>query len=153
VRELSAAVPVKAPSGFALAFLNTYVSDFRGAGGASRMPMRYTITQLAGLTLERDVSVRVEYLPQPKGAAHLRVAWEPDASLFPSFKGTLHAESSGARSCMLSIVGTYDVPGGVAGELFDAVIGLRIARGTLEQLLERFRDAIEEDYRNRMEYE
>ena len=34
VRELSASVPVQAPSGFALAFLNTYVSDLTGAGGA-----------------------------------------------------------------------------------------------------------------------
>lgn len=153
MRELSASVPVKAPSGFALAFLNTYVSDLTGAGGASTLPMRYTVTQLAGLTLERDVTVKVEYMPKPGDEpAELNICWEPDASLFPSFCGTLRALATGPATCTLSLAGTYDVPGGVAGQLFDAVIGVRIAQGTLEQLLEKFRDAIEDDYKVRMEF-
>jgi hypothetical protein len=153
VRELSASIPVKAPSGFALAFLNTYVRDLNGPGSDSTLPMRYTVTQLAGLTLERDVTVRVEYLPQPHDApALLRICWEPDASIFPSFEGMLHAKATGETACILSVAGTYDVPGGVAGQLFDAVVGVRIAHATLEQLLEQFRDAIEEDYKKRMEY-
>src|SRR5665213_573635 len=113
--------------------------------------MRYTVTQLAGLVLERDVTVRVEYIPHPQQGAHLRICWEPDATLFPSFQGTLHAEDTTLKACTLTIAGTYDVPGGAAGQLFDAVIGVRIANGTLEQLLERFRNAIERDYEKRME--
>jgi hypothetical protein len=154
VRELSASVPVKAPSGFALAFLNTYVTDMgAGADGASTLPMKYTVTQLAGLTLERDVTVKVEYIPKPGDEpAELNICWEPDASLFPSFCGTLHATATGPKTCTLSLAGTYDVPGGVAGQLFDAVIGVRIAQGTLEQLLTNFRTAIENDYKERMEF-
>jgi hypothetical protein len=152
VRELSASIPVKAPSGFALAFLNTYVREAGGGSEDSRLAMRYTVTQLAGLVLERDVSVRIEYVPHPEEGAHLHICWEPDATLFPSFKGTLRAEDAEAKTCMLRIAGTYEVPGGVAGQLFDAVIGVRIANGTLEQLLEQFRDAIERDYEKRMEY-
>jgi len=153
VRELQASIPVKAPSGFALAFLNTYVTDLSGPGTDSSMPMRYTLTQLAGLTLERDVAVRVEYEPQARDApALLHICWEPDATMFPSFEGMLRAEPAGEGACTLSISGTYDVPGGVAGQLFDAVVGVRIAGGTLEQLLEKFRDAIEDDYRKRTEY-
>jgi hypothetical protein len=150
VRELSASTLVKAPSGFALAFLNTYVRDLC-VGGDSTMAMRYTLTHLAGLTLERDVVVRVEYVPGATGApAELEIAWEPDASLFPRFKGTLHALPAGKETCTLTLGGTYNVPGGVAGQLFDAVIGVRIAHGTLENLLARFRDAIEDDYKKRM---
>ncbi len=153
MRELQASIPVKAPSGFALAFLSTYVSDLGGPGSDSRLPMRYTLSQLAGLTLERDVTVRVEYEPQAGDApALLRICWEPDATIFPSFEGKLHAEPAGEGACTLTIGGTYDVPGGVAGQLFDAVVGVRIAAGTLEQLLETFRDAIEDDYKKRMEY-
>jgi hypothetical protein len=153
VRELSASISVRAPSGFALAFLNTYVRDLGAATPDSTLPMRYTLTQLAGLTLERDVTVRVEYVPQPDSApALLYICWEPDASLFPSFDGTLRAEPAGEAACTLSIAGTYDAPGGVAGQLFDAVVGVRIAHGTLEKLLTQFRDAIEEDYKKRMEY-
>jgi hypothetical protein len=152
VRELSASIPVKAPSGFALAFLNSYVRESGGGSEDSRLPMRYTVTQLAGLVLERDVSVRIEYIPHPEQGAHLHICWEPDAAFFPSFKGTLHAEDVATKTCTLRIAGTYEVPGGVAGQLFDAVIGVRIANGTLEQLLEQFRDAIERDYEKRMEY-
>jgi hypothetical protein len=153
VRDLSAAVPVQAPSGFAIAFLNTYVREFNQAGGNPAMPLRYVVSQLAGLTLEHDVTIRVEYVPQPGDApADLYVCWDPDAGLYPSFRGALHAEPAGEKACTLSITGNYDVPGGVAGQLFDAVIGVRIAHGTLEQLLEQFRTAIEEDYKKRMEY-
>jgi len=151
VRELSASISVRAPAGFALAFLNTYVREL--GGDDATMPLRYTLSQLAGVTLERDVTVRVEYVPQPDDApALLYICWEPDASLFPSFEGTLRAQATGERSCTLSIVGTYDAPGGMAGQLFDAVVGVRIAHGTLEQLLARFRDAIEDDYKQRMSY-
>ena len=152
MRELSASISVRAPAGFALAFLNTYVRDLAGADGDSILPMRYTLTQLAGLTLEREVTVRVEYVMQPSGDAELTICWEPDASLFPSFCGTMLAHATGADTCDLKLDGTYDAPGGVAGQLFDAVVGVRIAQGTLDQLLAQFRDAIEADYRKRMEF-
>ena len=152
MRELSASISVRAPSGFAVAFLNTYVRDLAGTSTDSTLPMRYTITQLAGLTLERDVTVRVEYIAKPGAAALLDIAWEPDASLFPSFKGTLQAVATGKETCTLTIEGTYDVPGGAAGQLFDAVIGVRIAHGTLDQLLAQFRDVIEDDYKKRMAF-
>jgi hypothetical protein len=154
VRELSASVPVKAPSGFALAFLNTYVRDRAGVDGDACLPLRYTLTQLAGLTLERDVAVRIEYVLQGVDIpATLDIAWEPDASLFPSFKGALRADAAGKSDCTLIIDGQYDAPGGMAGQLFDAVLGVRIAQGTLVQLLEQFRDAIEDDYKKRMDFE
>ena len=154
MRDLSVAIPVAAPSGFALAFLNTYVNDLAAGNPAGgKLPLRYNVTQIAGLALERDVTVHVDYVPQPGGLpASLRIAWEPDESLFPSFSGVLHAIPEDERTCTLSIAGTYDVPGGIAGQVFDAVIGVRIARGTIEQLLEQFRDAIETDYKTRTEY-
>ncbi len=154
MRELSASISVRAPSGFSLAFLNTYVGDLSDADGDSIMAMRYTLTQLAGLTLERDVTVRVEYVAQPEDEpAVLNIAWEPDAGLFPSFEGTLHAKPAGKNACTLTIGGTYDAPGGPAGQLFDAVVGVRIAHGTLDHLLARLRDAIEADYKKRTDYE
>ncbi len=153
VRALSVSAEVKSPSGFAVAFLNTYVKDLGAGHDDATIPLRYTIKQLAGLTLERDVTVRVEYLPQPDDApALLNVAWEPDMSLFPSFSGTVGTVSTGECTCTLTIAGNYDAPGGVAGQLFDAVLGVGIARGTIEQLLDRFRDAIEADYQRRTEY-
>ena len=66
---LCASYRLRSPSGRRVdsrcAFLNTYVGDLGGENGESILPMRYTLTQLAGLTLERDVTVRVEYVTQP----------------------------------------------------------------------------------------
>ncbi len=152
MRELTVTLDVKAPSGFAVAFLNTYVQDLgRGQDGAV-LPLRYTIKQLGGLKLERDVTVRVEYLPAEGGPAHLEIAWEPDGTLFPSFTGKLHTDATGDATCAMTIDGTYDAPGGAPGQLFDAVVGVRIARGTIEELLVQFRDVIEADYKRRTEY-
>lgn len=152
VRGLTASIPVQSPAGFTLAFLSSYVSELSGGGTEAQLPLRYTVTQLAGLVLERDVNVRVDYISHPDAPAELKIAWEPDASIFPSFQGMLHAEPAGEKACALTIAGSYDVPGGVAGQLFDAVIGVRIAHATIEQLLAQFRDAIEADYKTRMEY-
>lgn len=152
MRDLSASISVRAPSGFAIAFLNTYVRDL-GGGADSTLAMRFTITHLAGLTLERDVTVRVEYNSQPGDVpADLNICWDPDASIFPSFDGKLSAAATSKETCTLTIEGAYDVPGGVAGQLFDAVVGVRIAHGTIEKLLAQFRDAIEEDYKERMTF-
>lgn len=152
MRELTVSMDVKAPSGFAVAFLNTYVKDLGRGQDGTVLPLRYTIKQLGGLKLERDVTVRVDYLPEEGGPAHLDIAWEPDGSLFPSFTGKLHTDATGETTCAMTIDGTYDAPGGVPGQLFDAVVGARIARGTIEELLAQFRDAIEADYKGRTEY-
>ncbi len=116
------------------------------------MPLHYTVQQLAGLKLERDVIVHIEYMPTlASERAQLHVGWEPDGtSIFPSFEGTMWAEPTGDTSCTLFIEGTYDAPGGIAGQVFDAVVGQRIARGTLETMLDGFRDAAEADYAKRM---
>lgn len=152
VRELSASVPVQSPSGFALAFLNTYIVDRGGGSNEAVLPLHLQVTQLAGLALERDVNVRVDYVPNAAGPAVLKIVWEPDATIFPKFDGTLTAQDAGDKHCTLTISGEYDVPYGVLGQIFDAVIGVRIAEGTLEQLLAEFRVAIEADYNRRMEY-
>lgn len=152
VRELTVSTDVKAPSGFAVAFLNTYVKDLGPGQGDAVMPLRYTIQQLGGLTLERDVTVRVEYAAQDGGPAQLEIAWEPDGTLFPSFSGKLHTDATGETTCAMTIDGNYDAPGGMPGQLFDAVLGVRIARGTIEELLSQFREAIEADYKRRTEY-
>ena len=71
MRELTVSMDVKAPSGFAVAFLNTYVKDLGRGQDGTVLPLRYTIKQLGGLKLERDVTVRVDYLPEEGGPAHL----------------------------------------------------------------------------------
>lgn len=155
MRELSASIEVRAPGDFALAFLNTYVEDLAAAGGGDAvLPLRFTVERLAGLVLEREVSVHVSYQPRPGQPAVLLVSWHPaDTTIFPRFDGTVHTEPAGDRACTLTISGMYEAPLGVVGVFFDAVVGARIARSTIEGLLREFRDAIERDYQRRTGFE
>jgi hypothetical protein len=155
MRELSATIPVRAPSDFAVAFLNTYVEDLAAAGGGDAvLPLRFTVERLAGLVLEREVTVHVTYQPRPGEPAILLVSWQPaETTIFPRFDGTVQAQPDGDRACKLTIEGMYDVPLGVVGVFFDAVVGVHIARSTLDGLLREFRDAIERDYDRRTGFE
>ena len=155
MRELSASIDVKSPAGFAIAFLNQYIAERADPGGEASLHLKYPLKQLAGgLVLERAVTVHVHYEPAVGDeAALLVIGWRPeDTSIFPSFNGTLLAGERGEHECTLTIAGLYDVPGGIAGLLFDVVVGARIARSTVEDLLDEFRVAIEEDYKKRMNF-
>ena len=153
MRELSASLSVKAPAGFTIGFLTDYVCQTCEKEGSGRFPVRFTITEVAGLTLERNVTVQVQY--EFKGDAlppELEVRWDPDSRLYPRFSGKVRCESADETSCRMTIGGSYEVPGGIVGQLFDAMIGVRIARGTLANLLEQFRYAAESDYSARTDY-
>ena len=50
---------------------------------------------------------------------------------------------------MLTLSGSYNAPGGIAGAAFDALVGRRIAKATLVALLEQLSAAAEADYRTR----
>lgn len=151
MRELAAETSVNAPNTFALASINTYIEEQQRGDGGAVLSLRFPLRRFfGGLVLEREVTVRVDYLPSAGGTRRLAVHWEPDQTpLFPRFDGTIDAVAVDRERCTLRIAGNYDVPLGVAGQLFDAVVGVRIAHGTLEGLLGEFKERIEVDYRTR----
>jgi uncharacterized membrane protein len=134
-----------------MAYMNTYFSE-RGAhtDGAS-LDLRFPVPRFIvdGLTLEKRVIVRLQY---HSGATQpLSVAWDPQgAGPIPSFTGTLAAIPESEATCRLTIAGSYTPPGGIAGVVFDQLIGGRIAAATLEALLSRFTRAIESEYNARL---
>jgi len=73
-----------------------------------------------------------------RGHDALILSWQPRWSAFPSFRGlaTVRPQSQGS---ILSLEGTYEPPGGLAGGLFDRLIGKRLADGTMDHLLDRLR--------------
>ncbi len=152
MRDLQSTKPVRAPSTFALAFLNTYVQDLGHGAQSAVLPLRFTLQQVAGLVLEREVTVHVSYELREAGQPpYLHVHWQAaDSDLFPRFDGTVEAAAVEPRTCVLTIAGTYNVPLGIAGMLFDAVVGVHIAQSTIDGLLDQFRIAIESDYNKRI---
>jgi hypothetical protein len=76
---------------------------------------------------------------------HYKVHWAAESGgPFPVFDGELSVGSDEDYNAFwLVLNGVYAPPGGIAGQLFDAVIGRRIADGTARGLLEEMRVAIE----------
>jgi hypothetical protein len=76
------------------------------------------------------------------------VRWQPeDDGPYPVFKGELTIGGDNDYSTFwLVLEGEYAPPGGVAGEVFDAVIGHRIARASARGLLREIRTEIESDF-------
>lgn len=152
MRELIADIAVHAPSDFALAFLASHLDARTRSTTRQALQLRFPLQRLAdGLALEKPVSVRLKYVADRTG--HRRVVtidWKPDGGgPFPKFQGEISTAPRDTETCALRLSGTYTAPGGVAGKIFDAVVGVRIAQATLDVLQDQFRDAIEADYRVR----
>ena len=135
MRRLTASVPVRAPSGFTLAFAWSYFKQQAEVPGTSNLPLRLPLDAIArGLALPDAIDI----------------SWAPEESAaFPTFSGSLRTSSENDGDCRLTLEGTYTAPGGIAGAAFDMVVGGRIARATIHALLEQVRAAAEADYRTR----
>jgi hypothetical protein len=91
-----------------------------------------------GLTLHREVTAR--FVPLGDANRAYAVAWEPVAAgPFPAFSGTLFIGENEAdpSETFVTLDGHYHPPLGVAGDVFDALIGKHIAQASAADLLER----------------
>jgi hypothetical protein len=69
------------------------------------------------------------------GRSHdeMRIRWTSGSWMLPDFRGTLRFRIEGGETRLL-IDGTYAAPLGVAGRWFDAIVGRRFARASLDDL-------------------
>lgn len=152
MRGLTRSVSVKAPSSFALAFMNTYFMDRGAQRNGAELALRFPLPRFIvdGLTIEKRVMVHLDYAAGGSGRP-FHIGWQPlGKGPLPNFSGTLAAGAESESTCRLSITGSYVPPGGIFGLGFDQLIGVRIAGATLTALLEQFKDAIESDYAVRL---
>ncbi len=91
------------------------------------------------------VSVRHDLVAEPGTPGVLELSWDPEDRTVPSFKGTLRCEGGDGRS-VLALEGEYKPPLGVAGAVFDLVVGRRIASATLGSLLADIKAFVEADF-------
>jgi hypothetical protein len=99
------------------------------------------------LTLERRVDMSLHASQQAQadpGSIIMDIQWAAhDGGLYPVFTGTLTVEDTGGNFCRLNLDGSYEPPLGFAGQLFDAVIGQRIALAACRQLLDDIKTSFE----------
>ena len=79
-----------------------------------------------------------------------QVTWAPHGGgPYPTFDGTLTVRADENWDvAALELSGTYDPPMGIAGKVFDAVVGARLAAATAKELLAHLGRSIEERYRH-----
>jgi thiosulfate dehydrogenase [quinone] large subunit len=82
------------------------------------------------------------------GRAHdeIRVRWDAGAAYLPDFRGTIRFRIAGTGTTV-SVDGTYHIPFGVFGRVFDAVLGRRIARASVTDFAARIAQALETNQR------
>jgi hypothetical protein len=101
------------------------------------------------LAIDKEVVAQLERSSKHRGLEErIGVAWQPEKEQepFPKFNGSLSLGAATPKASALTLDGDYDPPLGVAGKIFDAVFGRRIAEATAEQLLKEIGDFIELGY-------
>lgn len=95
------------------------------------------------VTLQRDVALHVAELGDQHRA--YKLSWRPaGAGPFPLFKGALVIDEDEATPghSVLTLDGRYEPPLNVAGYVFDAVLGTKIANASASDLIARLSDAL-----------
>ncbi len=145
MNHLNVSTPIAHSQRDALARLESYFEK-HAPDGEMRFSLRAPV-EVPGLgirvTLQRDVVGRVAELGDKHRAYTL--SWRPaGAGPFPLFKGALvidEDEATPERS-VLTLDGRYEPPLNVAGYVFDAVLGTKIAHASATDLVARISEAL-----------
>lgn len=114
-----------------------------------RVALHVRVPVWGSLSLDKEVDAVLS--PAAGGAdCGMRVTWEPGQGLFPRFHGLLRALPTGPESAILELRGEYEPPGGTLGMMFDRMVGRRLARATIDNLLARVGRTLSAEYERRV---
>jgi hypothetical protein len=134
-----AACPFSIAGEYAVAYLRR--AEAGEAEAAIHVPIRFLPAML-----ERRVAVtfglHVDVTEPGRPHDEIRLRWTAGTPLLPDFRGTLRFRIAGQGTDVL-VAGTYRVPFGPLGRIFDDIIGHRIAEASVGDLARRIADALE----------
>ena len=100
--------------------------------------------EVGDLIVERRVDLVLKHARAYPGYEIMDIQWAPhDGGPYPIFKGILSVEETGGNFCRLDLDGKYEPPLGIAGQVFDHVVGHRIAITAARHLLEEIKTGFE----------
>jgi hypothetical protein len=118
-----------------------YVASLPAADGKHTVPIRL---HAGDLTIERLADIKIKHARAYPGFEIMEIAWKAhDGGPYPIFRGTLSVEDVGGNFSRLDLDGSYDPPLGIAGALFDKVVGHRIALAAARALLDEIKTGME----------
>ena len=129
-----------------------YTVDYlrRAEAGAPEAEIRIPISAWSGVLRRRvHLTFGLHFDVLEAGRAHdeIRVRWETGVPYLPGFRGTIRVRVAGANTA-LRVEGTYRIPFGLFGRIFDALIGGRIAGAGVADLTARIGASLEKAQRD-----
>jgi hypothetical protein len=132
---------VRCPFSIAHDYAEDFFADVAARGAEVRVPLRDLVVLRRPVRMVFARRPDYEEVGRPHDA--LAVRWTAGTHLFPDFHGTLRLRIASVDETRLTLEGAYCPPLGLLGRAFDALIGRRIARATMADLLGRLGDAME----------
>jgi hypothetical protein len=127
--------------------LESYLAAQRGGNGVARFRLRVPLDGPAhGISLDREVRIEAWRDRDDQNLNDLiRIRWTPEGTVvFPRFSGTLVVwGDENPEVSYIELDGEYKPPLGATGQLFDEVIGHRLAEATAREFLRDVKDGIE----------
>jgi hypothetical protein len=122
--------------------LQAYIERHGRPDGSVPIPLRVPLLPKLAARLALAHTVPVSFWQGRKEDdldAVLLIEWTPKGLIpYPAFSGIVQIyPEADPQTARLEIDGAYEPPGGLAGRAFDALIGTRIARVSLTDLVER----------------
>jgi hypothetical protein len=118
-----------------------YLASLPLVDGKRVVPIRI---EIGDLVIERRVDLVLKSPRTYPGNVIMDIQWGPhDGGPYPIFNGMLSVEETGTNICRIDLDGHYQPPLGLAGAVFDAAIGHRIALGASRQLLDEIKTGFE----------
>jgi hypothetical protein len=137
---------VRCPFSVAHEYAEEFFRDISARGAEVRVRLRDLVPTLGG-RLKRPVQIELGRQADEgeAGRAHdeFEICWTAGTRFFPDFRGALRLRIASVEETRLSLEGEYRPPFGAPGVVFDALVGRRIARATMKDLLDRLARAME----------
>jgi hypothetical protein len=147
-RTVSAEAPANCPFSVAQDYAVAYLQ--RAEAGLDEAEIRVPLTLLPSFLQYRvALTFGLHFDVSESGRSHdeVRIRWTSGSPFLPDFRGTIRFRIAGTGTTV-RVEGSYHVPFGAAGRMFDALLGRRIARTSVTDLTHRLATALETDQRN-----
>ena len=118
-----------------------YVAFLPVENGRPIVALRITV---GDLIVERRADLVLKHARSYPGYEIMDIEWRPhDGGLYPVFRGILSVEEEAGNFCRLDLDGAYVPPLGLAGAVFDSVVGHHIALAAARELLDEIKTGLE----------
>lgn len=118
-----------------------YVATLPVEDGSPVVALR---VHVGDVIVERRADLILKPARSYPGYEILDIEWRPhDGGLYPVFRGILSVEEVTGNFCRLDLDGAYVPPLGLAGAVFDSVVGHHIALAAARELLDEIKTGVE----------